>query len=295
MQRFKQCDGPTILLALILYASWYALIRYQAMLPWWVIMPVGAYLIAWHFSLQHEAIHAFRGVPDWLRFAIVFPPLGLWFPFSLYRNSHSIHHRDHNLTVPGTDTESYYVLRSDWERMNRVHRALLLANQTLLGRLTLGPLIRLWTLIRRETARLGRRDFSHVPIWLLHALAVAALFWVCARYGMRWWQYVLWIAYPGMSLGLLRAFIEHRAAPGPSERIASVESNHLFGLLYLYNNLHIAHHLQPTLPWFELPGYYRANRQSLLTSNNHFYFRGYGEIARRYLLQPVFHPVHPYL
>ena len=26
-------------------------------------MPVGAYLIAWHFSLQHEAIHSFRGVP----------------------------------------------------------------------------------------------------------------------------------------------------------------------------------------------------------------------------------------
>jgi fatty acid desaturase len=54
-------------------------------------VPIGAYLIAWHFSLQHEAIHSFRGIPGWLRFAIVFPPLGLWFPFSLYRRSHSIH------------------------------------------------------------------------------------------------------------------------------------------------------------------------------------------------------------
>jgi fatty acid desaturase len=295
MQSFRKHDGPTILVAMAIYGAWFALIRYNALLPWWAVVPAGAYLIAWHFSLQHEAIHSFRGVPDWLRFAIVFAPLGLWFPFSLYRNSHSIHHRDQNLTVPGTDTESYYVLRADWQRMNPLHRALLIANQTLLGRLTLGPLIRLWTLLRRESARLGRRDFSHVPIWLLHAAAVAGLFWICARFGMAWWQYVLLIAYPGMSLGLLRAFIEHRAAPGPSERIASVESNHVFGLLFLYNNLHIAHHLQPTMPWFELPGYYRRNRESLLATNDHFHFRGYGAIARRFLLRPVFHPIHPYL
>ena len=64
---------------------------------------------AWHFSLQHEAIHSFRGVPAWLRFAVVFPPIGLWFPFPLYRKSHTTHHRDINLTVPGVDTESYYV------------------------------------------------------------------------------------------------------------------------------------------------------------------------------------------
>lgn len=295
MQSFRRHDGPTILVAIAIYAAWFGLIRYHAALPWWLIVPIGAYLIAWHFSLQHEAIHAFRGVPAWLRFAIVFPPLGLWFPFSLYRNSHSIHHRDQNLTVPGQDTESYFVLRADWERMNAVHRGLLLFNQTLLGRLTIGPLLRLWTLVRRESARVRRGDFSHVPVWLLHGVAVAGLFWICGYYGMAWWQYVLLIAYPGMSLGLLRAFTEHRAAPAPSARTASVESNHVFGLLFLYNNLHIAHHLQPTMPWFEIPAYYRQHRESLLTTNDHFYFRGYGEITRRFLLRPVFHPVHPYL
>lgn len=295
MQSFRRHDGPTIVVAIIIYAAWFGLIRYNASLPWWLIVPIGAYLIAWHFSLQHEAIHAFRGVPAWLRFVVVFPPLGLWFPFSLYRNSHSVHHRDNNLTVPGQDTESYFVLRADWERMGAVQRALLLFNQTLLGRLTIGPLLRLWTLLRRESARLASRDFSHVPIWLVHVAAVAMLFWICGYYGMAWWKYVLLIAYPGMSLGLLRAFTEHRAAPGPSERTASVESNQLFSLLFLYNNLHIAHHLQPTLPWFELPAYYRMNRESLLATNDHFYFRGYAQIARRYLLRPVFHPIHPYL
>jgi fatty acid desaturase len=295
MHSFRKHDGPTLLVAIAIYAGWFGLIRYNAALPWWLIVPIGAYLIAWHFSLQHEAIHAFRGVPAWLRFAIVFPPLGLWFPFSLYRNSHSIHHRDQNLTVPGQDTESYFVLRADWQRMGALQRALLLFNQTLLGRLTIGPLLRLWSLLRRESARLVRGDFSHVPIWLLHFAAVAALFWICGHYGLSWWRYVLLIAYPGMSLGLLRAFAEHRAAPGPSERTASVESNHLFGLLFLYNNLHIAHHLQPTMAWFELPAYYRGNRAALLAINDHFHFRGYAQIARRYLLRPVFHPIHPYL
>jgi fatty acid desaturase len=295
MRSFRQHDGPTILVAMAIYAAWFGLIRYNTVLPWWLIVPVGAYLIAWHFSLQHEAIHSFRGIPGWLRFAIVFPPLGLWFPFALYRRSHSIHHRDHNLTVPGEDTESYFVLRADWQRMGAVHRALLLFNQTLLGRLSIGPLLRLSTLVRREAARLRRRDFSHVSTWLVHFAAVAVLLWICHFYRMQWWKYVLLVAYPGMSLGLLRAFTEHRAAPGPSERTASVESNTLFGVLFLYNNLHIAHHLQPTMPWFELPAYYRENREALLALNDHFVFRGYAQITRRYLLRPVFHPIHPLL
>jgi hypothetical protein len=75
-----------------------------------------------------------RGVPAWLRFAVVFPPLGLWFPYPLYRKSHSTHHRDAHLTVPGVDTESYYVLRADWDRMGPVKRALLTFNQTMAGR-----------------------------------------------------------------------------------------------------------------------------------------------------------------
>jgi len=295
MGSFRKHDGPTILVAVAIYAGWFGLICYNAMLPWWLIVPIGAYLLAWHFSLQHEAIHSFRGIPAWLRYAIVFPPLGLWFPFPLYRNSHTIHHRDQNLTVPGQDTESYFVLRSEWQRMGAVQRALLLFNQTLLGRLTIGPLLRLTILVRRECARLARRDFAHVPTWIVHFAAVACLLWLCERWGLAWWKYLLLIAYPGMSLGLLRAFTEHRAAPGPDERTASVESNTLFGLLFLYNNLHIAHHLQPTMPWFKLPAYYRQNREALLSTNGHFVFRGYAQIARRYLLRPVFHPVHPLL
>jgi fatty acid desaturase len=293
---FLRIDGPTWLVALVLYSAWVMLIWYAARLPWWVIMPVGAYLIAWHFSLQHEAIHSFRGVPAWLRFAVVFAPIGLWFPYPLYRKSHSTHHRDVHLTIPGVDTESYYVRRADWDSMGRFRRALLLANQTMAGRLILGPWLRLWMLITKESRRVAQGDFSHVPHWIVHALALAVLFWfisvVCQ---FPWWQYCLLVAYPGLGLGLLRAFTEHRAAEDSRERTAAVESNVVFGLLFLYNNLHVVHHLKPTMPWYEIPRYYRQNRAALLEGNGNFVFRGYAQLAGRHLFTPVFSPIHPFL
>ena len=108
-------------------------------------------------------------------------------------------------------------------------------------------------------------------------------------------QYCLLIAYPGLSLGLLRAFTEHRAAEDSQERTASVESNALFGMLYLYNNLHVAHHLKPTMPWYEIPRFYRNNRAELLANNGQFVYRGYAQLALRYFLTPVFSPIHPTL
>jgi fatty acid desaturase len=293
---FRQVDGPTWIVAMVIYAAWGTLIWYNAALPWWFMMPVGAYLLAWHFSLQHEAIHSFRGVPAWLRFALVFPPIGLWFPFALYRKSHTAHHRDIHLTVPGVDTESYYVLKADWQRMGAFTRAVLTFNQTLVGRLLIGPMLRLWILVSKESKRVAQGDYSHLPHWAVHALAVALLFWfISGVCHFPWWQYCLVVAYPGMSLSLLRAFYEHRAAEDSQQRTAAVESNVIFGLLYLYNNLHVVHHLKPTMPWYDIPRYYRENRESLLELNGQYAYRGYAVFVRRFLLTPVFSPVHPLL
>ena len=296
MLTFRRYDGPTWIVAVVLYSAWVLLIWFNARLPWWVIMPVGAYLLAWHFSLQHEAIHSFRGVPAWLRFAVVYPPLGLWFPYPLYRKSHTTHHRDVHLTIPGVDTESYYVRQADWARMGAFQRGILTFNQTMAGRLLIGPLLRLWILITKETRRVRQGDLSHLPHWAAHAAAVAVLFWfisgVCA---FPWWQYCLLVAYPGLSLSLLRAFTEHRAAEDSQERTASVESNALFGILYLYNNLHVAHHLRPAMPWYDIPRFYRENRVELLAANGRFVYKGYAQLAWNYFLVPVFSPVHPTL
>jgi fatty acid desaturase len=293
-RKFRQFDGPTWLVALALYSAWIALVWFNAVLPWWVILPCGAYLVAWHFSLQHEAIHSFRGVPAWVRFAVVFPPIGLWFPYPLYRKSHSTHHRDIHLTIPGVDTESYYVVEADWERMSRIGRGVLVFNQTMAGRLVIGPALRLCLLATREARRVRAGDFGHLAHWAVHTCALAVLFgFISGICRFPWWQYCLLLAYPGLSLGLLRAFTEHRAAEDSQERTASVESNAIFGMLYLYNNLHVAHHLRPTLPWYDIPRFYRENRAALLESNGQFVYKGYAELARRYFLTPVFSPVHP--
>lgn len=49
----------------------------------------------------------------------------------------------------------------------------------------------------------------------------------------------------------------------------------------------------PTIPWYELPRFYRENRAKLLKHNDNFVFRGYWEITRQYPFRPVFVPVHP--
>ena len=85
---------------------------------------------------------------------------------------------------------------------------------------------------------------------------------------------------------MVRSFYEHRAA---------VESGPFFGMLFLYNNLHVLHHLKPAMPWYEMPAYYRANRDDLMARNGGYVFSGYGEVVRRFALRPTFTPVHPNL
>ena len=92
---------------------------------------------------------------------------------------------------------------------------------------------------------------------------------------------------------MLRPFLEHRWGERPYERIASVESTLPMGLLWLWNNLHIVHHLHPTMPWYDIPGYYRANKPRLMELNGHYVYAGYSDLARRFLTRPSFTPVHP--
>jgi fatty acid desaturase len=298
MNRLKLlCDRyelPTVLLGLVLYGSWLALTRYHAAIPGWLLFLAGGYLTQWHFSLQHESIHAMRNWPAWLRTVFVWPPIGLWMPYPIYRRSHSTHHVNYRITHPAFDTESYYQPRDSWPAYGRARRILLQLNQTLAFRLVFGPFLRLHRLAARELGRLRRRDFSNVGHWLAHAISVAVLlYWVVGVAGMPVWKYLLCFAYPGMSLGMLRTFTEHRYGKLPMERVAIVESNLPMGVLYLFNNLHLVHHRQPTLPWYRIPGCFRQQRQQLLAINGDFYYRGYLDIARRFLFRPVFDPPHP--
>jgi fatty acid desaturase len=121
----------------------------------------------------------------------------------------------------------------------------------------------------------------------------AVLAWVVGVCEISIVDYVCLFVYPGVSLTLLRSFIEHRPAPERAHRSAIVEAGPLLSLVFLFNNLHALHHREPGRPWYQLPARYRALRSELLRDNDGFYFPGYAAIALRYGLRPKDPPVHP--
>lgn len=285
---------PTAALAAILYAAWAALIWWHALIPGALLFLLGGYVAQLHFSLQHESIHAMRHWPAWLRTVLVWPPINLWLPYPFYHASHSTHHVNVHLTHPQRDTESAYHGPVQWQALGPLWRTIYRANQVLPVRLTIGPLLRLHKLLRTEWRFIRSGDFSRSPVWAIHtASALPLLYFALVLAGMQWWEYLLYFVYPGMMLGQLRTFTEHRWGEKPVQRTAIVESNVVGGLLYLYNNLHQVHHLFPTLPWYRIPGYFRQHREAVLHSNDGFHYRSYAEIAQRFWRKPVFDPVHP--
>ncbi len=287
-------EWPTLALAAGLYGAFGLLTWNYAALPWWVVLPVGAYLVCLHGSLQHEAVH---GHPTpWRRVnaAIVFPSLWLWLPHSVYRESHLAHHRDELLTDPLSDPESSYVSPSQWAAMGRLHRLIRLMMMTLAGRLLVGPAYYMAKKAARLLKALRRGERGYLAHWPVHLVSVAlVLVWVIGVCRIPFGEYFLFFVYPGVSLTLLRSYAEHRAAEESGHRTAVVESGPVFGLLFLNNNLHVVHHALPGLPWYALPSVYRANRDRLLAANGEYLFHGYREIFRRFLLRPRGSPIHP--
>ena len=285
-------EAPTWAVIVAIYGGWGLLTWHYAALPIWLLVPVGAMLIAWHGSLQHETIHGHPTRRRWLNTTIGWPPLGLWMPYAIYRESHLLHHNNRQLTDPGADPESFYVTREAWSRLGPVRRALYMANRTLLGRLVIGPALVVGGFVAGEIRRLRRGDFAHMGIWIRHGLGAAlVLFWVGGVCDMPIWLYVAGFCYPGLSLTLLRSYAEHRAAPDPSERTAIVHTIPLFGLLFLNNNLHVAHHARPALPWYQLPAFNGRIGGDRQAARGAGLYAGYGALAWRYLLRPIDHPV----
>jgi len=288
-------SGPSWIVAVLIYIGFGLATWFHTALPWWLLPALGGVLVAWHGSLQHEAVHGQLAPWRWLNDLPALPPLALWLPFPIYRAAHRAHHDFEILTEPWRDPESFYVDRATWRRLPEAMRSLLRVHNTLLGRLLLGPFLVIGQFLWAEARALARGDRRHLVIWLWHLPAVAlVLLWVVDVCGLPLWQYLLLFVLPGVSLTLVRSFAEHKAAYTPFERTAVVEAGRFFSLLYLNNNLHFAHHKRPDLPWHALPAYYRVERGELLEENGGLLYQGYREILRRFLLRPVDAPVHPY-
>jgi len=287
-------EWPTLALAAGIYTSFLLLTWHHAALPWWALLPMGTVTMVLQASLQHEVIHGHPTRHRWFNDALGKPCLWLWLPYELYRELHLRHHRNDILTDPLDDPESYYVTGRRWQDLPLPMRWVLIVNQTLAGRLTIGPVLAVIGLWREEVRLIRDGDRRHVRVWLEHAGWVTLILaWVIGVCGMPFWKYLAFFAFPGTALSMLRSFMEHRPAADPGARCAIVEDGGAFGFLFLNNNLHAVHHRWPALPWYRLPGVYRARRDEILAWNGGYLIEGYRAMARRFLLRPKDHPIHP--
>jgi fatty acid desaturase len=285
---------PTLLLIVADYAGWMAITYAYSRWPLWLVASLGTLLLTLHSSLQHEIVH---GHPTrWKGFnrALGMLPLSLWLPFERYRFSHRIHHRDARLTDPLDDPETFYWRPEDWARLKPLTRLLLTWQQTLAGRVLIGSW---WTMLRFVHIELGmvwRNEGNARRDWVEHLLwCVPVILWLELACGMPVWLYFVAIAIPSNGVVLIRSFAEHRARPEPAQRVAVVERSWLLGPLFLFNNLHSLHHETPLLAWYQLPGRYRRERARLLRENDGLVYRGYFDVARRFLFSAHDDPRHP--
>lgn len=291
--RVATIEWPTLALAVSLHAAFLALTWFHAAMAWWLFAVLGAWIAAWYGSLQHELIHGHPTRSATVNAALGFAPIWLWLPYPRYRDTHLVHHRDARLTDPIDDPESRYVTPEAWARLGPLGRFIVHTQTTLLGRLTLGPAWAIGNFLWSDLRAIARGDAVLARIWLVHAIAlIPVLIWVFAICGVPLWLYLLAFVQGGTALSLIRSFAEHRAAADVARRTAIVENSRVFGVLFLFNNLHVAHHRWPQLPWYRLPAQYRAHRAELVAGNGGLVYDGYGDLFRRFFLRPHDHPIH---
>ena len=287
-------EWPTLALAAGIYGGWLALTFWHAALAWWAFFPACAWLVAWQSSLQHEILH---GHPTkWRGFnrALATAPLCLWLPYEAYRVAHLRHHADERLTDPLDDPESRYLTPQGWARLGPAGRRCLQAQKTLLGRLAIGPFWAIAAFLADQFRAVRAGAPGVRRMWLMHAVwSAMVLYWLAFVCDIAPAAYVLGAVVPATSLMLARSFAEHKAVDAVPERTAIVENSWLLGPLYLFNNLHAVHHDHPAMPWYRIPGWYRAHRDAIVAANGGMVYNSYFDVARRFLLTSHDAVVHP--
>jgi len=294
--RVPKVEWPTLALLAATYAVWIVGIGAAAAL--W--LPLGMVLVALsaaqHSSLCHEALHGHPTRKRWLNELLVFPQLTLAIPYGRFRDTHLVHHQDENLTDPYDDPETNYKDPKVWGRYPRWLRAVLRFNNTLAGRMLIGPIIGQVWFMADDLGKIREGDRAVLNAWLMHIPSLAIVFAAFAAFGqMPLWAFLL-SSYGGLSLLKIRTYLEHRAHEKSEGRTVIVEDTGLLALLFLNNNYHVVHHARPGVPWYQLPRMFRAERDAFLRRNEGYYYRSYREVFSRHLVRakdPVPHPLWP--
>ncbi len=251
-------------------------------------------LIAFHASLTHEVLHGHPFKSQWANNALMFTPLNLCIPYERFRDLHLAHHQDQRLTDPFDDPESNYLDPGMWEALPLWKRMIFRANNTLLGRIVIGPVLGQIVFMNSEwqAARAGDRAVTRA--WALHlAGGGLVLGWIVFATDIPVWAYLI-SAHIGLGLVRIRTFLEHQAHERARARTVIIEDRGPLAFLFLNNNLHVVHHMHPRVPWYRLPKLYAENKTRYLDRNEGYVYRSYAEIFRKYFLRakdPVAHPL----
>lgn len=286
-------EWPTIILAIACYGLWAVGVFILPQVSLLLAVAVTAWAAAQHSSLSHEALHGHPFANRRLNEALVFPALSLCTPYGRFRDTHLAHHNDSRLTDPYDDPESNYMDPAVWDRMPAWLQAVLRFNNTLVGRLTIGPMVGHIFWLRGDWALIRAGNGPVIRAWLAHIPALALVVWLVLQSPMPFWAYMA-AAYLSLSLIKIRTFLEHQAHEKARGRTVIIEDRGPLALLFLNNNLHVVHHMHPRVPWYRLPRLYRANPARYLDRNQGYRYRSYAEIFRNYLFaakDPVPHPL----
>ncbi|MCA2010472.1 fatty acid desaturase [Cereibacter sphaeroides] len=285
-------EWPTLGLIGLCYGGWlFAGFWLYPSLPL-LALAIMAVLAGLHSSLVHECLHGHPTRYRLVNEALVTLPLSLAYPYRRYKATHLAHHHDERLTDPFDDPESYYRARWQFERLPGWFRTLLTLNNTLLGRVILGPWLVAGGFFLDEARQAVANERGVRLAWAIHLPAMAVVLALVWAMGIPLWLYVLGVCWPGLSLIGIRTFAEHRWHETPSGRTIIVERSPL-AWLFLYNNLHIVHHKQPSAPWYELPRLYRERRAEWQAMNGGYVFPNYWALWRLWgvtMKEPVIHP-----
>jgi len=276
-------EWRTIALLVFCYSAFGLMIINPMALPVFIQLIVIVPLITLHSSLQHECIHGHPFKSQTLNDALVFAPMGVFLPYLRFKDAHIKHHQNSRLAVPYEDPESCYQDPAVWENRSSLAQKIYQINNTLTGRMLIGPAINLMNFACYEIKNL---NFKSGAIWISHLVSVALILLAINTLGnMPIWIYLI-CCYFGYSLLMVRTFLEHQAHASLRARSVIIEDTGVFSYLFLNNNLHALHHAYPAVAWYRLPNIYRENRERLLALNEGYYFKSYWEIFNRFAFTP---------
>ena len=286
-------EWPTLAVLAGCYGAWALATTWLAGVSVPLAVLVSIPLIALHSSLTHEAIHGHPTRWPLFNAVLLYPCLSLFIPYLRFRDQHLAHHVDAILTDPYDDPESNFQDPAVWARLPGWFRRVLIVNNTLAGRMILGPLLAQIVFMQGDLKAILAGDRAALTGWLWHIPAVLLVLWWVVTSPMPLWAYVI-ACYGGLSILKIRTFLEHRAHERASGRTVVIEDRGPLAFLFLNNNLHVVHHMHPRAAWYDLPDLYAEDREKYLTRNGGYRYRSYAEIFRAHFWRakdPVPHPL----